>query len=792
MIKNKKLLIENNVSLLSTSDTKESVFIPKMEFENKSSSLLLCDKSDFLIKNFEKNIKNNNSIITFFDNENNNIILNSNDNNKIFNKVLFQSLNEIELNNDINFLFLEYNELYKNFNIDPKEIKDIWSTLRKFNPIIKNSYFDILKSHQSSLTIIFNDYTREINILKANLSFLDNEKIDDFEKKTLNFLSSTNKVLFDIYKEFLGKFNNYKTYTLGSVDYFGDEKIKQLKMDLFYLNQLKLKTKNIFKQELLLENTHRNIENIKDIQHEIIDNNLKTFNYIISWYKKDNKVKEATIQNLKKNSLEYELFIKKIETQKHAYKLLRKVKNKILLLDEKEIFKLKDNIDFYIKLFIYNNLASINCSLKNFSIKKIRSTIKKEFDFGFDQYIALSNNKWDKFKELLNKNNKEIYELKKNTIFVSKAENYDKKTSVISEKIYELENEYFWKIENTIFKLNAKLKDDPFLKKASGDISKKYTYIKKTVKGFISFFQRSFKPKGDYSAISKLAKSVFIRIKSLLDNYSFVIDYFTRSHNFLFNNKKYNEKEIIGFITIKRLIEVFDKSSISIQSIIKKSSEFSKINKLKIKLLSNIVKKPDVLFIVDDNKDIDLNLINEFLRVASELCEQSNITYIFITDRIELVNREFDKLFYFYENKLIEYGDYKSVLKKPFTQNLKNLTTRRDLPIEDFYKNSSFLLSSPYDISNSHFVCVPSSYIKNRLNMEDSASTEVVFESETMNSTIETAISEMTNVFDGISVFIDKEKASANSNKLIENYDKWINDEETQSIDIDANKKDIF
>lgn len=766
MKKNKIFGIENCFKNLNFED--DYVDLQKIEiYDQLKTAILVTDKNRNLIgSNFYNTIFNNNlNILSFFSKNNkkgpgtNYWNIEFNKNNNAFSEINFFNMAEKEEQNSQYPLVYKYEELKKNYGENKEHINQLNKTVNKYYYPVRHVILNILVEQANLLMAIFQDFERNFNsVLNKTTKNIAEYNFDELQTRFKEiesyqdlFFGEQITLILDLFSQVFNKFEFFYNASKSNIDYLGDEQINHLKKRLYYLTEMRKTSKKRVEDNLKIRDLKHDICALDEIAKEISHNSDQKIKYFAFRYKRSAEIDLYKSTFFARESSQRQILNKRYFVKMFAHKLLKKYKKYFKYLKIDELDEMRRTLDTTIKLFISNSLGNLTYSNKNFSIKKIKKILKEEFYFNVESYEIKSKSNFDLIKGLKDQTQSQIMSIKNRSYGTYFNTVPERSIKVAKEILTNAQSEHNWKFNkiqsefyNTL-KSNQKLLNSyDAMALINSKIKKKIMKLKTSL-WFKRIFNRSINEKDK------------LNIKNFGANLKKIIEKF-KMFDFVFNNvivlknslvlaKKVSNKLLHKLDQFDRLIEIFEKSSINTKSLIRPYENISKINKLKMNFISSIIKKPKLIIIADDPDIKDIKLKFEFLRAAFELCEQSKINIIFVTQDKELVeDNEFDYIYLIANNKEVEFGDLKEVLNNTINPEIKSRINDQAISQEIIRSQKEFVFSDIYDVDEEHYIITPSKYFKLWMQGHKNENNSLLVTDElSQEKTIETQINDLEN-----------------------------------------------
>ncbi|QNM93592.1 hypothetical protein H9M94_03235 [Mycoplasma sp. Pen4] len=612
-------------------------------------------------------------------------------------KTSYFNVSEIVNENDINLpLFEIWNDCFK---IAKKlvEDKEFINKFKVHEYSLKNIIYTIVRNNTSELITLTEEFVKKFKITTARIKALYGDAtLKDDETNLINDLKNTiNEFKNQTLKPYLSLFREFKTYFNQLNDNFQQNHlnnqtrlIEESKIKLNYMNQIN--TSSILKVEndLKIRDLNFEIEYYRNYKNSILKISKKMMNNFILLIKKEIQTLE-----LKKKLIDYvnddyfdiikDIFLKELEL-----KIWNKNYNSLLYLNVNELINLKNSISSEINLFISNNFTQNIKKYKNKNISEIKEFISREFVFDIKTYTIKSKMASEKINEEILKCKEQIRNIKyrpfnhissyKNIVAVHEFEEQIKlATAELEWARYSEQKLFSTYLKNKEFRLSR------FITKIKNCISELQDEIAKTQRFYVakSYSLTSVLPAGLDETLNDL--SFFLK-NNWMNNALFELI------NYSSSKTSPSNKFLIQCASIIKFAEIFETISVTPDNYLIKFSQLETIDKAKLKLTKYRLKNDSVLFVEDDtSNDFSKETRNEFLRVLFKFSDTQKIPIVFITSDLDVIKRQFDRVYIFDDTQLLEGGKVKQVFENPINPTLKALLNQR-IDTINFQKNLDF------------------------------------------------------------------------------------------------------
>ncbi|MBU4689776.1 hypothetical protein KQ878_02340 [Mycoplasma zalophidermidis] len=750
--------------------------IPLIALDKNSSNafLVLDHESKLFGKGFVRILMSNKNIKTLKIYNNHSIPTEVWNNKEILNNISFFNLDSLRLDSNSIPIVHEYQRIKENYQITNSRLDLLRSVMSVKEYEIRNILLNTIKTKINTIASEISNFKREHEfLLKETMNQIKDNNIsealgssykhnDIFE----HFIDQTIGNFLDVYREIYHTCKEVIDMYYSSNDYLGRAHLESLIKRFELLRKMHKTSREMVKRTLFLNDIKNEISILKKTRSEVYKTAQKRIKNIISWYKKAIKLQRNKVLYFQKNSQQYRYLAKQIAVKKYIIKTLKNNKRGIKYLTESNFDELKTYLDSRMSLFIANNLSNTTISQHKFSTKKINSIIKKEFYLDLNQYVetSLSNESMyhEEIKSLQNK--KRRVKHKKMNVFG--IENFDEEINYLKTEIDLSSAKIEWKKEIDRSEYKNTILNNTMLNNNCNQVIKihqnlLYINTQWTIK-FDEYIEKTNKNnKFEIDALHQIRESTY-NLNKIYSSINFMFDYLELIRYLIFDKFDLSVKNIKHIDLFARLIEILNSVSFSTASLTKPITNISPISRLKMGLLSELMNGATTLFIADDITNSDYRLKNEFLRINKEFCAKSGITYTFITNNRDLIlDNDFENLFVFYDNKLIEYGKTKDLFKQPlhpvFRRWLDNIPFKKQTK-EDI---ENYAFSDLFEFSNDHFIVAPNSIIK-RLSADELHQIQPMIETQEQDLTTINDLESYTDSTDTMIVNLD----TTNLNKI--------------------------
>ncbi|PAF54945.1 MAG1360 family OppF-related protein [Mycoplasmopsis agassizii] len=665
---NKKIYIEN-LTYFDTGHNKKPIKkISRLETKSGEFNVLVGDEDLEILKN--KSLLNKFKGSSFFIDENFNFV-----------NLLKNPKTEIA--------FLEDSEIYKladddliinHFLSNARKTKWSWSRFLTLTKLAKNHR----KLFAKKYIMVFNDLNKNISDAIA-LSVEFNSK-HDFTRKIdpvlfKGFVEKVYDTRIELLLNILNSINNYwqfysriKSISNKDLLVVDGQKIENYKEKLEELKKIskinrsyiaKLEEINRLKTNFQLEKKNF-LFNLKISETQFIKY-LKTIknNYKVYWkiWQTESKI----------------TYLKLALIHKHFYLFLKSEMSDLMHLPGNEFNDLKVNVYEYIYEFINNNL--FNLKPEDVTVEKIKKIIKEEFDFQIiKSYVSIA-------KSNIRNMNFEKKEFKR------------KLKEVKSHKVKKYEKNYIGKDLNTIeYQLTSEmidfewkkefLKDKEFVYEDVNHVSKKYLTLVKKYKSEISKTNRNiqsclYKNSELNNWFTTNEKAIKIKKLELLINEFFAIAS-SGKKLFRIQSKALNLRHFKQLALLENVLTATGQFAIPISDLLSTIKSLTPLKREKIAFVETSLNARPFLFISRNySQKFNHEEQKHIFEFIKKFIQKNNFGFILVDKTSELLKKHANNLFINYENKTIEIGDYREVIKNPIHPYSKyliaNLAVKKDL-----------------------------------------------------------------------------------------------------------------
>lgn len=680
----KKLFIKlENLFIYDQNDPVKTLYIPELEiYKNLKAAFYISEKNDVLnfYNLYNGILKNKEVLLSLFEYESSsykirNVLHNKKD---VFDEISVFNLSDIikEKDNDIP-LFSIWNICSK---MKPsKKEKDIFKLLSTNLKItLKNVFFNIIASQAEKIIALNNDFLKEINI---HYSKIKNKQVV-IKDELIQIHSHLNEItreyqnnLFEVYIEIIKDL--FEKYYLLQENYFKTEVsnqkdvIKHLEKELYYLKLIDSKSMQYVINDIKIKNYQYDLYFFKDYAKQIKYKSSKFLKRTL----KDIKVKISTLkfkQSLiinKKGNKEFEFLEKQIlayEKIAHTFKTNFK---KIAFLSENDLWNLKNIMEQEADFFVQNMNFSYKKNLTISYKSALKLFIFNELSFSLDKWIIHSYNKMRKIQKTIKDTEAQIKELKNKKIENKITQQNKLDILNTQEKLNLAKAEYKWSEDN-----QKKLFNN-LIKNKQNRLKRLVTNVKKTKKE-IFFILKKFTSAQIVTRnnFHKHQSNIFDEYSSSLTKFmqfSFYEELLTNFYNFTLDNLE-SEKFNKYFLTLQRFYKCHDAVSVANANYLIAYKEQKEVDKIKLKLSQFYLDETSLLIIKDSN-NINEYTRNEFMRVLSKIMDMNDLTPVFISENLDFILENFDLLYIFSNNTIIEKGPIELLSRRqihPFSQKL--------------------------------------------------------------------------------------------------------------------------
>ncbi|TQC54149.1 hypothetical protein E1I18_00005 [Mycoplasmopsis mucosicanis] len=709
--------------------SQKTIQIPSLHLNKKSlNAFLIIDNSTELLGDGFANILHSNSGIKTLQYYDQNYKFNEILNNKqILKKTSFYNIEHLNQKTDNIPIVYEYQRIKSNYVSYKNRLNYLSQILQAneyklrlllINTIKQNidTFHTEMNDFKREHMFLFEKFIREIN--QANFTEANNiinRECENFDWFLDNVISAFIKIFKALYQEGT---NLRETFYTSSA-YQNKAKITATFKQLNMLKTMQQSSKQALKQQLYKNGVKKELSIIYKLRKNTRKNAFKRTSNLILWYKSSVKQLREKLKNFKKTSPEYIQIYKELYTSKLIIKQLKSIRLQIQYLNIEIFDEFKQYLESRKELFISNNLSTNTLRDKN-NLKLIRKISQREFCIDLNSYIELSYSNYSHFVDEANKLRHVINDIKTTRPGVYGIEDYKTQISKIKDdlEIMIAQDDWNKQIDKEALRSNISInsitnsKTKTFIQNYYSILKFNKTIapkIKKTIENSM------LREKADIESLNQY-KAKIQNILGIYSSISFIFDYLELVRYMAFVKFK-TKKETLESIDIGyRLIEVLNTVAFNNSTLVKLNDNISPISRLKMGLLSEISIGSKLLFVSDDARNDDKNLKNEFIRITEDFCKTYKLSLVFITNDLEIVKENnFENLYVFCDNKLIEYGFKDKVLYQPLHPIWKRYlesNKSRKIPHEKIEINN-YIFSDMFEYDDDHWIIAPSQITKN-------------------------------------------------------------------------------
>ncbi|WP_051622808.1 MAG1360 family OppF-related protein [Mycoplasmopsis primatum] len=777
---------------------KQDVDIKKIKiFDGEKVIFLVNDKSlSFFNDNFWDILKNNpNQLVSCFaQSRSTPTIKKYLKHKKTLEKINFFNLSTVDSAYKNISLLEQFSILDHNHKISNSVMNLIQKALNKYEFIIKTYIFDLLKQKVNEFYNFFVDFEKEqqsyikkIELNLKNKNYIKaNTELQKYRLIQEKLITNVLTLIIDINKNFWDRFSFFTQTIADNVDYLGQNKLALLQEQYNFMKKIKDPTMIDVKKALVIRDKYKGIKILNEILIEIKTNAKEEIKYLIDKYRHLHKNDLLKANNFRKTTPQHQFLIKKSFVERHIYKLIKSSKNKLRFLTSEEIDNMNHNLNVELKLFINNNLSSLNYAQKTFSYKSIIREIEENFDFSLDSYESSSSNREKNIKENIKENLESINEIKDKFFKVKDDFKFERIVMDIQNNITKLQGEIKFNLQSSKREFDTLVSSHKKVIVDFDKITEKFNRVLSRIKQMPTFW--NYLKLGILPHHIQKDSNLYIfhkeleEIKQLFLLFAKIFKKFAFTKTLLFNSGLYTKKIISDYYLFSSFIEIFNKSSIHIEDLAKPIKKVSYINKAKMAFIGQLVNKPRLVIIEDDISKNDINLKKELIRVIGELSSFKKSSFVFITNDKRLLDEKFfDYSFLFVNNKEVEHGEISQILRSPFNPivkaNLQNLKTP-----DNSEQTSDYVFSDEIYIGNNHYLITTLKHFKNwTIDKKQDETVDVknlVADEREQEKTLSTQIENLESpLMDAETMITDlvakpsaKNKQSQSSNKIYDGY----------------------
>ncbi|MCS4537126.1 hypothetical protein NXS15_03240 [Mycoplasma sp. CSL7475-4] len=769
MSKNKRILtIENLFQPLNNNS--QYMFIPNLTlFKNTSNVFLIIDQNTELLgESFREIVSGENNIKTLFqDNEQNDTIYLTN--NKLINKkISFYNLKTLQVSEDDIPIVYEYQRIKENYEYIPETIERLSKLLTTHEYQLKQEILNIFKSKIDSIYSIISDLKREAkmvnnvlsqNSLKQNINEINNAMAAYVQNQTY-YNGLIIGIFLDLFRSIFEAGEYMSSEYKNSDDFNLKIESEKAQRRLKVLLKMQKTNKETIKRELYLRDIKSQLNSVIQLKSFKKSNSIKTMKSLIKWYEKSIIIDRNKVNYFDDNSVQYRYLWKQIILKKYLIQLLKKNKKNLKYLNHENIKELKYNLTSRVSLFISNNLSSRNIDNK-FNINTIKKIVKNEFWIDFGPYVETSYSNLELYQDEITFLRRKLKAVSQKKLNVFGVEDYKDKINIVKNNIDILKAEVDWKKYLMQSEFNQLVYKNNY-------INKKIKYI---VAGYKSIIDYSAKINQKINRLNRKIskeqddklniKAHFSNAKksfSSLNSISFLFNYLELMRQFVFSKFNFNKKNLIKIDLFLKLFGILNSVSFANGSLTKTIDNIPSISRLKIGLLSRMMNESQILFIIDDENLKDQNLKNEFLRIVNEFAQKNGLTYVFITNDRDLAEfQNFDNLYVFYDNKLIEFGRRENLFNEPLHFVFKDWVENKNIHCDLEFNSNNYIFNECFKYDKNHYLIARNEIIRqlnidnlysNLNNIEHNTNETSIDELKSYSNTQETVIVDLNSIND--------------------------------------------
>ncbi|BAP01071.1 hypothetical protein MCAL160_0528 [Mycoplasmopsis californica HAZ160_1] len=707
--------------------------IPTLKIRNNSANafLILDSNSDMLKNCFKDIINSENCVKSMFLTDENGRRYETLNNKEIINAISFYGLDNLRTHQQMTPIAQEYSRIKQSYFLDKSRYRQLLNLMEvnefKIKAIMLESFRNNINIIHSENTDFKRDFEHNFNsIIEALRDGKFEHALNLSKRHVENFDWFGEKIVYEFLELFQTLFASARKIMMEhyqSPGFLALTKLESFSRRYELVNQMQHTSKEMVKRQIHLRDIRNDKHIIEKLRKQNLKNGLERGTNLIQWYKSAVKILKNKSHFFDKKSPEYTHIWKNIITIKHIIKVLNRAKYTLRALTSENFDDLKIYLEARRSLFIANNLASNSLTQDTRHIENIKAIVKKEFYVDIEQYIEQSYGNDTIYTDELRRLKRHIKRIQAKKLNVFGIENYKNNLHHLKNRVNTLRAKRDWQkqLEREEFKRAINLMAI-YNTNAKTLIKNYYSLVdfdRNSLEKLSQIIEHYTSKNEEEHKILYAIKENMIKVSELLKSISFLYDYVEILRSMLFVRFDLTDKSIKSIDIFIKLIKVLNNASFSISSLTKPMSNLSNISSLKIGLLSELMSGSKLLFINDDIKNTDMRLKNEFLRIANDLCKESNIAYAFITNNLELIkNHEFNNIFVFFDGKLIEFGKTRKVLKSPLHPILKRFLNSSYQPLQDINQISNYIFAEPFEFVSGHYIIAPNNIIK-RLSADD-------------------------------------------------------------------------
>ncbi|TDV23262.1 hypothetical protein BCF59_0608 [Mycoplasmopsis mustelae] len=768
----------------NNSEESHTFSVPKITITHKRNLFFFSKMNQNLtFDSFWRALRSNKDVVVLFRGNNSEGLGYESNKKKILNKISILDIEEIVNNQDETFPINEIWKVCLNTDFRYQYYYNKITSINKENIyLLKNLFYKHLFDFMPNFVSINQDYIREIDLLKKNIAKKGQTHLQEksIEEYRILFVSYQVK-LFDLFLNFFRDlkseieniFLNFENSNLA----VQKNKVIEFKKRIYYLNKIN-KTSNmqvskeLKKRDYLTEIYHykKFLKTIKQQAVIFINNNLNKYSKELSIIRYKLKYSKAIFSDYVEL---YKLFLIK----KRSYNFLKYRKRHLLYLTYEELCKLEEEFENKTNFFI-NNIYKVNEKDQYTVLKKLRNFIYYEFNPEIDIYTLYSKQRYSEVILRIRKIKKEIQKID-NVIY--KQVHSDKHLLELynaGQQLKTAEAEIKWDnyFENKLF-INSQKNKKNKVKRFSSN----FKLLNKTLSQSFNTIQKILNENQRFSIFKQKADKNFKILYNLFSYDNWITNFLLGISSYSVSKKKLSKKLIKQIIAVLKLTQLIENISVNSKYFLVPYKYLKTIDKIKIKFLKNWFDEAELIIIKDFNNDLKYELKEEFIRVVNLISEKYNVPYIYVTDDQLVLRNDFQSLFLFDDNQLVESGEYEHLFSKPFSKFSQYLVLGQDINFPSHINDNFFLNKRFIQLHKGKKHYVYTNFLEYK-NQDINKKLE-------LNSKVQTIIKTQTHEL--MNALLNYEIELCNDqerhNEVLADYDNWILIKHQISSDDDGN-----